>query len=161
MIWGGGLILIIEQNYRKNQDSSSTLSRGKENIYPKVKEAADVKEKELASKSNVVIKRKDEIAAFSKELTSFNLSFSILVSQKPKKKDEREKALAIAKHVSSTPSLKETLLTTKKLPDKSIAKEFDVQNKFLRANKFYLIAMSLLLIGPYSEIQSYLLEGLV
>lgn len=158
---GGGLILFIEQNYRKNQDSSSTLSQNNGKICSNLKETAKSKEKELASKSYSVIKRKDEIAAFSKELLRFNLSFSVLVSQKPKKKDDRDQILAIAKFVSSTPSVKETLLNAKKLPDKTIIEEFNVPNKFIRANKFYLIAMSLLLIGPYSEIQSYLLEGVV
>jgi len=158
---GGGLILFAEQNYRKNQDSSSTLSQSNGKIRSNLNDTAKSKENGLASKSYSVIKRKDEIAAFSKELLTFNLSFSVLVSQKPKKKEERDQVLAIAKFVSGTPSVKELLLNSKELPDKTIIEEFNVPNKFIRANKFYLIAMSLLLIGPYSEIQSYLLEGLV
>lgn len=152
------VVLFIHRNYAKKHGSPSELSQDTMRIRRNLREEAE--EQDTIVASEVVMKRKDEINAFMKELSDYKISFSSLVAKKPKKRDEREQLLAIAKYLSNNSSFKEQLVRTKKLPIKTIIQELDVPKRLIRANRYYLIAVSLLLIGPYSEIQEYLLEGI-
>ncbi|MED2737874.1 hypothetical protein [Bacillus toyonensis] len=101
-----------------------------------------------------------EIVAFSKELKKFDVSFTLLTENKPDDEDDRIYALSIAKSISNSASLKEILLKTKKLPCNELINTFDYKSGFISKYKSYLVAISLLLIGPYNELQNYLIEGL-
>jgi hypothetical protein len=110
--------------------------------------------------SNNKQNRNLEIVAFSKELKKFDVSFTLLTENEPKDKDDRNYAISIAKAISNSDSLKEVLLKTKKLPCNELIDTFDYKSSFINKYKSYLVAISLLLIGPYKELQKFLIEGL-
>lgn len=150
-------LLITKGQYQLTRLMPSKLSLGEMYDYTFLK--GKVKEKEVLEKNEKNFHRKSEIIAFSKELSKYNLSYSILSSQKPKKEIERMKAITIASFVSNCQQSKETLLSKKELLDEMIIDRFNVSKNFIQKNRFYLIAISLLLIGPYSELKSFFLKG--
>jgi hypothetical protein len=155
-----GVTLIFQQIYRQQSDSTSN---GKEKSMVTIefsKSGKSTEKKEFVKTNEKILKRQKEIILFSNELKKYNLSFSVLASHHFKNKDEKETAIAIVKFITDTPSVKETLLNTKTLPDKTIMERFQVSKSFIQKNKLYIIAIFLLLMGPYTEIKSYLLEGL-
>lgn len=151
--------LISEHTIERATAIPSKLSRTKSSVYTYDKD--NVEEKEVQSKNNKTNKRKAEIIAFSVELSKFKLSYSNLISQKPKSKEDRKKILEIASYVSKDEGAKESLFQSKELPEEKLTEQLDIPKKFIKKNKTYLIAFSLLLNGPYTELKRYLLEGMV
>lgn len=142
-----------------NQEGRSHSSLSKEQIGELGFAKSSANEKSTTSPTTLAIKaRKEEIISFSTELKKFKLSYSVLISEKPRSRTDREKVLEIAKFVCLNPSVKETFLNQKKLPVKRINEQFQVPKSFISKNKYYLTAIALLLIGPYVEIQNYFLE---
>lgn len=150
--------MILELTIQQATTIPSKLSRIKSSVLIYDKE---IVEEEAQGKNNKNNKRKAEIIAFSVELSKFKLSYSNLISQKPKSKEDRKKILEIASFVSKDESAKESLLQSKELPEEKLVEQLDIPKKFLKKHKTYLIAFSLLLNGPYTELKRYLLEGMV
>ncbi|MCK2000587.1 hypothetical protein MZM54_04150 [[Brevibacterium] frigoritolerans] len=142
-----------------NRKGGSLSSLSKEQIGELGFAKSSVNEKSTTSPTTIAIKaRKEEIVSFSTELKKFKLSYSVLISEKPRSRTDREKVLEIAKFVCFNPTVKDTFLNQKKLPVKTIKEQFQVPKSFVSKNKHYLTAIALLLIGPYVEIQNYFLE---
>ncbi|MGN5651035.1 hypothetical protein [Bacillus sp. Brlt_9] len=140
----------------KLNKKKSLVSRYLVSIFRRKKTRILLEQEISSNKQN----RNLEIVAFSKELKKFDVSFSHLTENEPKDEDDRNYAISIAKSISDTGSLKEILLKTKKLPCNELITQFDYKQSFISKYASYLVAISLLLIGPYKELQKYLIEGL-
>ncbi|MGF7535156.1 hypothetical protein AAGG74_16000 [Bacillus mexicanus] len=146
--------MIFDNLMQKKVASPSKTSRTHSKISKEDLAAEDNREYNKA-----IIDRQKEIKSFSKELIRFNLSIATLVSQKPKKTKEIEQALEIAKLISDDPSLKNSFQNDKGIPIEFILQQLEVPKKFLKKNKSYLIAITLLICGPYTEMRKYFLGG--
>lgn len=107
--------------------------------------------------SKEIMDRKLEIKNFTKDLIRFNISIATLISQKPKKPREIEQAIEIAKIISDDTSLKNSFQNDRGVPIEFILQQLEIPKKFLKKNKNYLIAVTILLCGPYSELRKYFL----
>lgn len=100
--------------------------------------------------------RKDEIAAFTKKLKEYSLSFEDLVSHSPKHEDARINAISIANTVVSTPALIQYLQDKKRLPIKQLEKQVGFSRKTIERNRKYIIAISIIIMEDFYFLKDYL-----
>jgi RNA polymerase sigma factor len=101
-------------------------------------------------------RRKTDIIEFQKQLLDFDITLSELAELCPKHIDARENAKQIAKFLASQPELIRHLLEKKQLPMKELLKFVQCSRKTVERNRKYIIAMSLIYVGDYSSIRSYI-----
>lgn len=100
--------------------------------------------------------RKSEIADFNRVLEEFGISFSELVEVSPKHEDSRRMLVGIGHKLASDAGLMRIVVTKRMLPIKELLEQVSVSRKTLERNRKYLIALALILNGPYPYLREYL-----
>lgn len=100
--------------------------------------------------------RRGEIMDFNSCLHEFGLSFAELAEVSPKHSDSREILISVARMLAEDPQLMRQLLVKKLLPIKELLAMVEVSRKTLERNRKYIIAIALLLNGPYPYLRDYL-----
>ncbi|MFC0214530.1 RNA polymerase sigma factor SigI [Paenibacillus chartarius] len=111
---------------------------------------------ELYEKQRGLEERKGEIADFSRVLAEFGVSFTELAEVAPKHEDSRRMLLRIGHTLAGSSAMMRILVTKRTLPIKELLEQVDVSRKTLERNRKYLIAMALILNGPYPYLRDYL-----
>jgi RNA polymerase sigma factor len=100
--------------------------------------------------------RRSEIMDFDRCLQEFGLSFSELAAVSPKHADSRAILIGVGKTLAEDPQLMRLLIGKKLLPIKELLSLVDVSRKTLERNRKYIIAIALLMNGPYPYLRDYL-----
>ncbi|OPJ62116.1 sigma factor [Clostridium oryzae] len=108
-------------------------------------------------KSREKLELADEIALFSKKLSTFKLSFTDLLDSCPSHIDTRNNLLNIAFKCSSEKSILDYINSKKKLPISEIMLLTNSKRKFMDKWRKYILALILILSdNDYSYLKSYL-----
>ncbi|GAB2698399.1 RNA polymerase sigma factor SigI [Paenibacillus thermoaerophilus] len=116
-----------------------------------IKQAIEAYEKDQVAES-----RRSEILDYGRCLGEFGIAFGELAEHAPKHADSRETLIQIASKLAGEPNLMRTLLVQKTLPIKELLDHVDVSRKTLERNRKYIIAIALILSGPYPYLQDYI-----
>jgi RNA polymerase sigma factor len=100
--------------------------------------------------------RKSEIADFSRVLEEFGISFADLVEVSPKHEDSRRMLVGIGRKLASDAGLMRIVVAKRMLPIKELLEQVNVSRKTLERNRKFLIALALILNGPYPHLREYL-----
>ncbi|NLJ74633.1 MAG: RNA polymerase sigma factor SigI [Firmicutes bacterium] len=100
--------------------------------------------------------RREEIFRLNQLLSHYGIMFSELVRISPKHQDARDRALQVARILSSDPELLSYLTSKKALPLKELQKRVDVSRKTLERQRKYIITLTLILVGEFYHLQEYL-----
>lgn len=103
------------------------------------------------------IARQHEIMEYATQLQQYGISFEELTNISPKHQDSRESMIAIGKAVAANQEWMKMLLGKKMLPIKPLSEAFPVSRKTLERNRKYIIAIALVVSGPYPHLQEYLI----
>lgn len=139
-------------------ECSELLNKNIKKILPRRKEVKQP-DFEWEGQQDPTQLRKFEILSFTKELKSFGISFSTLTTKSPKNLECRDCAFMVAKKVSADIELTNALMAQKQLPIEELMKKTKISNDFFIKHRAYIIAMSLLLLGNYQQLQSFLVGG--
>ena len=102
-------------------------------------------------------RRADEIMLFSKELSSYKISFSDLVESSPSHKDTRDSLLNLALLCIKDENILSTIKRKKTLPVKEILLLGNYNRKFIENWRRYILVLILILsTDEYPYIKSYL-----
>lgn len=107
-------------------------------------------------KERLRLDRQHEIMEYAAQLQQFGIDFQQLVDISPKHQDSRQTMIAIGKSVAENPQWMSMLLTKKLLPIKPLSEAFTISRKTLERNRKYIIAIALVVNGPYPHLQHYL-----
>lgn len=111
---------------------------------------------ETYEKQKGIEERKSEIADFTRVLEDFGIAFSDLVEASPKHEDSRRMLVGIGHKLAADSALMRILITKRMLPIKELLDQVDVSRKTLERNRKFLIALALILNGPYPYLRDYL-----
>ncbi|KIL38895.1 RNA polymerase sigma factor SigI [Gordoniibacillus kamchatkensis] len=100
--------------------------------------------------------RKSEIADFSRVLEEFGISFTDLAELSPKHEDSRRMLVGIGHKLAADAGLMRVVVTKRMLPIKELLEQVNVSRKTLERNRKFLIALALILNGPYPYLREYL-----
>jgi RNA polymerase sigma factor len=100
--------------------------------------------------------RKSEIADFSRVLEEFGISFADLVEASPKHEDSRRMLVGIGRKLASDAGMMRIIVAKRMLPIKELLEQVNVSRKTLERNRKFLIALALILNGPYPYLREYL-----
>lgn len=122
-----------------------------EESYPELKAALD----------QFAVERENENRAYEIEeyrgiLEPFGITFKSLTKQCPKHQDARDNATRIAKILANDERLSEYLLQKKQLPIKDLLPVVSCSRKTIERNRKYIIAATLVYLGDFKELQSYI-----
>ncbi len=101
------------------------------------------------------LERKEEILRFRQLLAGFGISLDELVRMSPRHQDARERAIAVARVIASTPEHREHLLARGELPLKALTRQVDLSRKALERQRKYIIAVALILIEDLAHLKEY------
>ncbi|MGF7535093.1 hypothetical protein AAGG74_15675 [Bacillus mexicanus] len=105
--------------------------------------------------SNPENNRGNEIKKFCNELRRHNINCSTL-KLIPKSQKIKENLLEIAKFVAVIP----IFIEDKLFPIETLKRQFRVSKRYLLKHRSYIIAVAILLNGPYKELKTYFLEAI-
>ncbi len=111
---------------------------------------------EQYEKNRTVEERRSEIVDFSNCLLEFGISFAELVDASPKHSDSREVLFEIAGTLAADNKMMQVVLSKKVLPIKELLDVVQVSRKTLERNRKFLIAVALIISGPYPYLKDYL-----
>ncbi len=111
---------------------------------------------EQYEKDRINEERRSEIIDFNSCLAEFGLSFAELAEVSPKHADSREILIGVSRTLAEDVQLMRMLIVKKLLPIKELLSMVDVSRKTLERNRKYIIAIALLLNGPYPYLRDYL-----
>jgi RNA polymerase sigma factor len=97
-----------------------------------------------------------EIEEFEKILKKFSITFKVLSKNCPKHIDARENAKKIAKMLAHNESLASFLMEKKQLPIKDLLTMVSCSRKTIERNRKYIIAISLIYLGGFTSLKSYI-----
>jgi RNA polymerase sigma factor len=100
--------------------------------------------------------RQDEIRRLNKDLKGYGISFADLVRISPRHKDARENAQRVALILSQSPHLLEHLMQKQSLPLKDLQQLVSVSRKTLERQRKYIITLTVILVGDYPLIKSFI-----
>lgn len=100
--------------------------------------------------------RREEIFRLDQLLSHYGIRFSELVKISPKHQDARDRALQVARTLTSDPELLAYLTKKKSLPLKELEARVEVSRKTLERQRKYIITLALILIGDFYHLQEYL-----
>lgn len=109
------------------------------------------KPKVTKNKDNV----KKEIEEYKNLLATFKITFHHLTTSCPKDMKMKKNAIQTAKLIAEHENLSKQMMTNKKLPIKEL-KRFSICPKFIRSHKRYIMAMTLMYIGEFTSLKSYI-----
>jgi len=99
--------------------------------------------------------RLEQIEAYQILLKQYGISFKSLSRHCPKHMDARENAKVIAKILVSNDKLSQYLQEKKQLPIKELLQLVSCSRKTIERNRKYIIALSLIYLGKFYALQSY------
>ncbi len=100
--------------------------------------------------------RRAEIGELSSALAAFGIRFDDLPKHCPRHRDARERAIKLAAALAADPEMAQQLLATGVLPLAALAKATGATRKTLERHRRYIIAVALIFIHEWPELQSYL-----
>lgn len=100
--------------------------------------------------------RVEEIREYQELLFKYDITFEVLSTQCPKHIDARENAKLIAKIVAENDEIRTFLEEKKRLPIKELEGMVSCSRKTIERNRKYIIAMSLIYIGGFNALKSYI-----
>lgn len=100
--------------------------------------------------------RRYEILELTEELAQWGISFSQLADHSPKQTALRKLYTETAHCIAANESVRQQLLTTRRLPIKEIQLLCGIDRKRLDRGRIYLIACVLILCGDYDYLKEYL-----
>jgi RNA polymerase sigma factor len=103
--------------------------------------------------------RAEEIAAYSRELEMYGLTFRDLVAQSPKHVDAREHAIAVARLIAEDTELRQQFRRHRTLPLKQLTGRVAVSRKTLERQRGYIVAVAVLLLGDYERLRAFVQGG--
>lgn len=103
--------------------------------------------------------RAGEIAAYSRELESYGLTFRDLVAQSPKHADARDHAIAVARMIAEDSELRRLFCRSRTLPLKQLTGRVAVSRKTLERQRGYIVAVVVLLLGDYERLRAFVQGG--
>lgn len=140
--------------FRKNSKTNYLCFSNDKSTLDFIDVKNSLSEFEIASENN---QRKEEIIAFSKEISKFGIRFGELASSSPNHKDTRDNLLNIAFNCSKDEIILKNLKTKNTLPIKQIVFITKQKRKLIEKWRKYLIVLILLLSSSdYPYIKSYL-----
>jgi RNA polymerase sigma factor len=101
---------------------------------------------------------KEEILLLTKTLLQYKISFSDLVRLTPKHKDTKKLVFTIVHIILQDIAFLDFLLQHKKLPISLLCKQISISRITIERHRKYIIAMTILLSGPYENLQKYVKE---
>ncbi len=99
---------------------------------------------------------KEEIIIWKDELLKFNITFSDLLSKKPKHKDSKDRAFNIAREVSDNKSIVDRMFEKYKLPISLISRELKVSMKILEGGKVFIISVVIIFTKKLGAIRRWI-----
>lgn len=115
-------------------------------------ESRQQEKKKLSNSKNTIQKEIEEYKTLLKE---FKITFNQLTAAGPKDSEIRKNAMETATLIAKHENLSAYMMDKKKLPMKELDKH-SICPKFVRANKKYIMALSVLFIGNFTMLQKYL-----
>lgn len=103
--------------------------------------------------------RRLEIEALSAQLADFGITFSDLVESSPKHEDSRRMLIGIGEMLSKNEELSGLLLAKKSLPLKELTELVEVSRKTLERGRKYIIAVTLIHLGSFPHLKSFVAGG--
>ncbi len=100
--------------------------------------------------------RRGEIEELSRALAACGIRFDELPKHCPRHRDARARAIKLAEALAQDPEMARQLLTTGVLPLGALAKATGATKKTLERHRRYIIAVALIFIHEWPELQSYL-----
>jgi RNA polymerase sigma factor len=112
---------------------------------------------ERYERSRTAEERRLEIEVLSAQLADFGITFSELVQVSPKHEDSRRLLIGIGVRLSRNPELSAMLLAKKSLPLKELTELAGVSRKTLERGRKYIIAVTLIHLGSFPHLKSFVL----
>jgi len=100
--------------------------------------------------------RQSEITDLSGVLSEFDIRFADLVEMSPKHSDSRQMLMAIGFMLSQDSQMMRSLLSKRMMPIKELMEIAGVSRKTLERNRKFIIAVALIINGPYPYLREYL-----
>jgi RNA polymerase sigma factor len=100
--------------------------------------------------------RMDQIESYQTLLLEYGITFDVLSKHCPKHADARENAKVSAKKLVEHKELVNYLKKKKQLPIKDLLQFVSCSRKTIERNRKYIIALSLIYIGGFSALKSYI-----
>ncbi len=97
-----------------------------------------------------------EIQRYQGMLKDFDISFEDLSKKSPKHEDARENAKHIARLLAQDHGLRHAFLKSKQLPTKELLNLVACSRKTIERHRKYIIAISLIYIGDFTSLISYI-----
>ncbi|HHT70944.1 MAG TPA: sigma-70 family RNA polymerase sigma factor [Firmicutes bacterium] len=117
---------------------------GSESVRPEVVTAAE----EALLKEQARRERAEEIAVFTAELATYDLSLNDIEQACPRHRNRRQKLLGVAAVLAKNPELMARVRSTGQLPLKELAQLTGLNRKVLERGRRYILAVSLILSNP-------------
>ncbi len=117
---------------------------GSELLRPEVVTAAE----EALLKEQARRERAEEIAVFTAELATYDLSLNDIEQACPRHRNRRQKLLGVAAVLAKNPELMARVRSTGQLPLKELAQLTGLNRKVLERGRRYILAVSLILSNP-------------
>jgi RNA polymerase sigma factor len=133
-----------------DQEEENEENRTEES-YPELKAAIEHFEAQRENEN-----RAYEIEEYKEMLKPFGITFKGLTKQCPKHRDARENAKIIAKKLAEDKRLSRYLLDKKQLPIKDLLSMVSCSRKTIERNRKYIIAATLIYLGGFAELKSYI-----
>lgn len=99
---------------------------------------------------------KDEILAFRKELSLFDITLEMLVKESPKHKDTRERAIDLGYKISEDVPMVGKIYEKKRLPIKDVSRKFDITEKIIKRSKVFILSTTVLFFKKYSNLITWI-----
>ncbi|MFT8319142.1 MAG: RNA polymerase sigma-I factor [Sporolactobacillus sp.] len=103
-----------------------------------------------------ISERMEQINSYQEMLLNYGITFDVLSRHCPKHADARENAKISAKKLVERPELVRFLKKKKQLPIKDLLQFVSCSRKTIERNRKYIIALSLIYIGGFSALKSYI-----
>lgn len=101
-------------------------------------------------------RRMEQIQDYQIKLTEFGITFEDLSKNCPKHVDARENAKQVAYTLANHASLSKLLLETKQIPTKELLNLVSCSRKTIERNRKYIIAITLIHLGGFTALTSYI-----
>lgn len=101
----------------------------------------------------------EEIAALDRRLRDFGISFADLPKVCPRQKGARNRCLQMAFYVVYHEDLRQSFLSSGRLPQRELAQQFGLSLKTLEKYRKYIATLIVLLLGDYPDIRAFLPKG--
>lgn len=132
------------------QEASDEDGQQEESVAEQRAALEHFKEKEL------IEERIHDIENYQSLLSRFGITFKVLSKQCPKHIDARDHAKMIAKLIADSSEFSSYLQEKKQLPIKELLNHVECSRKTIERNRKYIIAVSLIYIGGFTSLQSYI-----